>query len=189
MERNREERNQIWKAIGSGVVAGIAGTVVMTLAEKLEQRVTGRPSSYLPAQTAERLFGLRSLPDRRRNGRNLAMHFFNGVVGGVLRGLLARAGARGLSGMALFTAMRLAFDELMENATAVGAPPWTWPVDELAIDVLHKAVYAAVTGALADRMVRPIDRSQYPEIWETVARQSPYFGDKVRRAHATPARW
>jgi len=29
----------------------------------------------------------------------------------------------------------------------------TWPVDEQAIDLLHKAIYAFATGAVADRLV------------------------------------
>ena len=43
----------------------------------------------------------------------------------------------------------------LENATGAGAPPWTWPVDEQLIDLLHKATYAFVTGAVADRLVGP----------------------------------
>jgi hypothetical protein len=38
------------------------------------------------------------------------------------------------------------------NATGAGAPPWTWPVDEQAIDLAHKAVYAFTTGYLVDRL-------------------------------------
>jgi hypothetical protein len=34
----------------------------------------------------------------------------------------------------------------------VGAPPWTWPRDELLVDVAGKAMYAFVTGAVADRL-------------------------------------
>jgi hypothetical protein len=45
-------------------------------------------------------------------------------------------------------------DQTLENATGVGAPPWTWPVDEQVIDLLHKAIYAYATGAAADRLVK-----------------------------------
>ena len=31
-------------------------------------------------------------------------------------------------------------DQTLENATGVGAPPWTWPTDEQVIDLLHKAI-------------------------------------------------
>jgi hypothetical protein len=37
----------------------------------------------------------------------------------------------------------------------VGAPPATWPRDELVVDVLHKAIYSVVTGLVAERIVPP----------------------------------
>ena len=35
----------------------------------------------------------------------------------------------------------------------IGAPPWTWPVDEQVIELLHKGIYAFVTGMVVDRLV------------------------------------
>lgn len=72
------------RALWQGLVAGAAGVVAMTLAEKLEQRLTS--------------------------------------------------------------------DQILENATGVGAPPSTWPRRELAIDVLHKTTYGLATGAVADAL-------------------------------------
>jgi hypothetical protein len=66
---------------------------------------------------------------------------------------MAARGVRGPAGSFLFLNMRLLNDQTLENATGVGAPPWTWPVDEQAIDLLHKAVYAFATGAVADRLI------------------------------------
>jgi hypothetical protein len=53
------------------------------------------------------------------------------------------------------TVVRLAFDQTVENATGVGAPPTTWPRRERVIDVAHKAIYSVVAGAVADRLVAP----------------------------------
>jgi hypothetical protein len=55
--------------------------------------------------------------------------------------------------------LRLSFDQTIENATGAGAPPWTWPRDELLIDLSHKALYALVTGALSDALVTPVNSS------------------------------
>ena len=44
----------------------------------------------------------------------------------------------------MFMNARLLNDQSLENATGVGAPPWTWPKDEQVIDLLHKGVYAFV---------------------------------------------
>jgi prevent-host-death family protein len=48
-----------------GLVAGAVGVVTMTVAEKLEQRVGGRPDSEVPARTLARVLGR---PDGRRAG-------------------------------------------------------------------------------------------------------------------------
>jgi hypothetical protein len=137
-----------------GLLAGAAGVAAMTLAEKAEQAFTGRPNSYVPAHTLERLLGLPERPDSERLGLNWTMHWGQGIALGVARALMARQGVRGPVGSFLHLNLRLLNDQTLENATGVGAPPWTWPDDEQVIDLAHKAVYAFVTGAVADRLVR-----------------------------------
>ena len=56
-----------------GVLAGVAGVAAMTLAEKLEQAITGRPNSYVPAHTLERLLRLPARPDEERLWLNWTM--------------------------------------------------------------------------------------------------------------------
>ena len=139
--------------LARGLLAGAAGVAAMTLAEKVEQALTGRPNSYVPAHTLERLLGLPARPDRDRLGLNWAMHWGQGIALGAVRAWMAKRGFGGPFGSFLFLNLRLLNDQSLENATGVGAPPWTWPRDEQAIDIAHKAIYAFVTGAVADRLV------------------------------------
>lgn len=138
------------RALRQGLVAGLAGAVVMTVGEKVEQRLTGRPDSHVPARVLARLAGLPERPGSR--ALNLGMHFGQGAVMGVVRALMANAGLRGPLASAMFAVVRLTNDQVLENATGVGAPPQTWPRSELVVDVLHKAVYAFATGAVADAL-------------------------------------
>jgi len=108
----------------------------------------------VPAHTLERLLRLPARPDRERLGLNWAMHWGQGIALGAVRALMAQHGIRGPVGSFLPLNLRLLNDQTLENATKVGAPPWTWPVDEQVIDLLHKAIYAYVTGAAADRLVQ-----------------------------------
>jgi hypothetical protein len=124
---------------GKGLVAGAVGVAVMTLGEKVEQAFTHRPNSFVPAHTLERLLGLAITPDGQRRGFNLAMHWGQGIALGALRGVMAEGGLRGPWASAMFTVVRLTADQTQENITGVGAPPWTWPRNELLIDLLHKA--------------------------------------------------
>ncbi|MET7704907.1 hypothetical protein [Micromonospora sp. NPDC005413] len=112
----------------------------MTAAEKVEQRVTGRPDSYVPARVLARLVGLSESPQRQPRWQNLTMHYGQGALVGVLRSVMAQAGLRGPLASGMFTVLRLTSDQILENATGVGAPPQTWPHRELAIDVLHKSI-------------------------------------------------
>lgn len=141
------------KAIVNGLLAGTAGVAAMTLAEKVEQLITQRPDSYVPAHTLERLLRLPHKPDEERLGLNWTMHWGQGILLGIVRGLMAEKGLRGPVGSFLFMNLRLLNDQTLENATGVGAPPWTWPRDEQVIDLTHKGIYAFVTGAVADRLI------------------------------------
>ncbi len=62
------------EVLAYGLVAGAIGVAAMTLAEKLEQALTKRPNSYVPAHTLERLLGLPHKPDHERLLLNWAMH-------------------------------------------------------------------------------------------------------------------
>src|SRR4051812_35447974 len=137
-----------------GALAGLAGTAAMTLAEQVEQRVTSRPDSYVPGRTLTALVTRRRLPESARPLlRNHLMHWGTGAAVGALRGIWAASGLRGWRASAWHTSVRLATDQTLENATGVGSPPWTWSGRDQVVDVAGKAVYAAVTGAVADRLV------------------------------------
>src|SRR5690606_33563700 len=98
------------RSVRQGLVAGLVGTTVMTVAEKLEQQVTGRPSAYVPARVLERVVGLPDAPSHHTPGRNWAMHFGQGALVGIVRSLMANAGLRGPLASAKFAVVRLTTD-------------------------------------------------------------------------------
>jgi hypothetical protein len=138
-----------------GAAAGLVGVAAMTAAEKLEQAATHRPNSYVPARALLTLVGKKPSDDNTPAAWNHVMHWGTGAVLGALRGVWAATGIRGTQANAAHTAVRLAFDQTVENATGVGAPPSTWPSLERRVDVAHKAVYSFVTGLVADRWIAP----------------------------------
>ncbi len=140
------------RAVWEGLVAGGAGVLVMTVGEKVEQRLTRRPDSHVPARVLQRLTGMRERRGRQPVPVNWVMHFGQGIVLGVLRSVMAHAGLRGPWSSAKFAVVRVTNDQILENATGVGAPPQTWPRPELIVDLVHKTVYAFATGAVADAL-------------------------------------
>lgn len=95
------------RAVWQGLLSGAAGVVVMTLGEKAEQRLTGRPDSHVPARVLERLFGAAEQPRRQPLPVNWAKHFGQGALIGVLRSVMANEGLRGPVASAMFTVVRL----------------------------------------------------------------------------------
>jgi hypothetical protein len=144
-------------AVTRGFIAGLIGVATMTAAEKLEQMLNGRPNSFVPAHTLERLLGLPRRPDQERLWLNWTMHWGQGIVLGAVRGLMAACGLRGPVGSFLFLNLRLLNDQALENATGVGSP----------------AIYAFVTGAVADQLIAGPPRiSVHRKGWTAAEKQS-----------------
>jgi hypothetical protein len=145
----------VGRVVWQGALAGAVGAAVMTAGEKVEQALTRRPPSFVPARALLTLLGREPSDTDRPPGWNHAMHWTTGALLGALRGIWSATGLRGPLASGWHTAVRLAFDQTVENATGVGAPPTSWPRQEKLVDVLHKTVYSIVTGAVADRWIAP----------------------------------
>lgn len=143
-------------AAARGALCGLAGVAVMTAGEKVEQSLTGRVNSYVPARTLLTLLGGHPDDSPQSLTWNHLMHWGTGAVLGSLRGIWAVTGIRGPLANTKHTVVRLAFDQTLENATGVGAPPTSWPASEQLVDLTHKAVYSFATGFAADRWIKPL---------------------------------
>jgi hypothetical protein len=70
----------------------------------------------------------RDAHDHRYSDRlwmNWAMHWGQGIALGAVRAFMAEQSFRGPVGSFLFLNPRLLNDQILENTTGVGAPPWT----------------------------------------------------------------
>jgi hypothetical protein len=156
----RPRARELARASALGGAAGLVGVAVMSASEKIEQALTKRPDSFVPARVLLTLLGRHPGDDEQPPVWNHVMHWSTGALLGALRGVWSVTGIRGPLANTWHTATRLAFDQTMENATGVGAPPQSWPVEEQLVDVIHKAVYSIVTGIVADRWIAPVLESR-----------------------------
>ena len=99
------------QAAGIGAAAGLTGVAVMTAGEKLEQLLTSRPNSYVPARTLLTLLGQKPDDDARPPVWNHGMHWGTGAVLGALRGVWSVTGIRGPVANGTHTVVRLATDQ------------------------------------------------------------------------------
>lgn len=136
--------------LGRGVLAGLAGTAVMTAFQKLvEMPLTGRADSYAPAQFAERVLRVTPESAEARRRLNNVTHLALGGMWGAAYGAAAAAGLRGQRAVnAVFAGVYTA-DVLLNTALGLYQPS-RWTAKDWAIDVVDKYVQAQATGAVFD---------------------------------------
>lgn len=139
-------------AISKGMGAGLVGTAAMTASERVEMAVTGREASDVPGRVGAKLLGREPAPDAEMERLSTQVHWIHGILAGALRGVLDRAGITGPAASAAHFAAVGGGDASLYAALGIAPAPWDWDQDELAADVLHKGVYAAVTGVVYDAL-------------------------------------
>ncbi len=142
-------------AMGKGMAAGLVGTVAMTVSERLEMAVTGREASDVPGQVGAKLLRRHPKTDAEMQRLSTQVHWAHGVLGGALRGALDQAGVTGPAASVAHFAALWAGDAGLYAALDIAPAPWDWEPEELTTDILHKGVYAAVTGAVYDALPTP----------------------------------
>ncbi len=148
----RTTRPPITAALSRGVVAGLAGTAVMTAFQKfIEMPLTGRPDSYAPANFAEKVLPIDPPTGRRRTRLNYATHFALGTLWGSAYGVAARAGLSGPRAIAAVFGVVYSGDVLLNTALGLYRPR-TWSRQDWAVDTIDKLVQAAATGIVYDRV-------------------------------------
>ena len=135
------------------MAAGTVGTIAMTLSERLEMTISGRAASQVPGQVGAHLLpGKDPQTPSDVSQLNSPVHWAHGIGMGALRGVLDVAGLHGARASAAHFALLWTGDATLYRALGIADVPWRWDADEVAADVLHKGVYAAVTGTVYDAL-------------------------------------
>ena len=141
--------------VGLGILAGLAGTVVMTAFQELiEKPVTGRDDSYAPANFAEKVSGVHPTTKQGRKRLNWATHFALGGMWGSAYGVASYAGLCGPQAIAAVFATVYTSDVLLNVELGLYEPS-TWSGRDWTIDLTDKFVQAAATGVIFDQFLDP----------------------------------
>lgn len=144
---------ELLSSVGLGMLAGVVGTIAMTASERLEMSMSGREASQVPGQVGAHLLPGKDPKSPSEVSRlNSPVHWVHGIGMGVLRAALDAGGLRGPGASAAHFALVWGGDAALYRALGIADAPWEWDADELAADMLHKGVYAAVTGAVYDAL-------------------------------------
>ncbi|CAA9250288.1 MAG: hypothetical protein AVDCRST_MAG41-2045 [uncultured Corynebacteriales bacterium] len=141
--------------VGRGVLAGLAGTAVMTAFQRfVEMPLTGRGESYAPADFAEKLLPVSPATRKGRRRLNYSVHFALGGMWGTAYGIAAARGLRGQKAVNAVFAVVYTGDVVLNTALGL-YQPGRWTAKDWAIDVVDKYVQAQATGAVFDLALDP----------------------------------
>ena len=142
-------KTTLTRAMVLGMVAGAAGTVAMTITQRLEMSLSGRAPSTVPGQVGAHLVPGAD-PAAPGDVARLAgpVHWGHGIAMGAVRGVLDVTGLHGPAASATHFALVWGGDAALYDALGIADVPWRWSADELGADVLHEGVNADVTGAV-----------------------------------------
>lgn len=137
---------EFFEAVVWGLLAGLIGTIILTLSETIEMKVTGRKASMVPGQVGYRITG--NQPDNQRDLKRVStgVHWAHGIMLGAIFGLLSLLDLDPAIVTALFFGVVWLGDVSLYKVLGIAQWPWKWPGSELAIDLFNKGVYAAATG-------------------------------------------
>lgn len=138
--------------ITRGLFAGLVGTVVMTISETLEMKLSGRETSTVPGQVGSKLFAVSPQTEEEMAILSTRMHWGHGIAMGTVRALISVTGLKGLGATLTHFILLWSGDATLYAALGIAPPPWRWKPQELITDLFHKGVFAIAAGATYDRV-------------------------------------
>lgn len=148
MEDNRLEK--VGKAIGIGLMAGLAGTVAITLSQTIEMKLTKRPPSTTPIDAVSKVLDVEATSEANKQKASQEVHWTYGTGWGIARGLIALAGMQGWPATAAHFLAIWGTEQVMLPGLKLSPPITDEEPKSIGIDVLHHAVYALAAGLVYD---------------------------------------
>lgn len=134
--------------VGRGLVAGLAGTAVMTVIQMIEMKLAGNTPSETPAKAAEKVLDIESRSPRAEQRLSQLMHFAYGTGWGAVRAVLPRVTGRFATQSHLLIVWGTGLTML--PVLGLSPPVLQWSNAQIRRDFVHHAVYAYATGLVYD---------------------------------------
>lgn len=72
---------KLGNAIGRGLIAGLAGTLAITISQIIEMKITKRPPSFAPADAASKALSIEAATREEREKFSNEVHWTYGTTG------------------------------------------------------------------------------------------------------------
>lgn len=171
--------HRITSAIGRGLMAGLAGTAAITISTIIEMKLRKRPPSVAPAKVAGKVLGVRPRDEKGKSHFSNIIHWEYGTSWGTFLAVCEAIGARGTSATALHFAAVWGAALFMLPAADAAEPVTKWEPEDIAVDVMHHAIYVAICG-LVYTALAGLEEREMIEARPDIAEQSISY-EKDRR--------
>ena len=141
---------KVGTAIGIGLMAGLAGTIAMTISQMIEMKITGRKSSDTPANAVREVFDIKPVTEGKSKEVSNKVHWVYGTSLGLVRGTLSLFGLKGLIATSIHFITAWGAELLMLPALRVAPPVTKEKPKEILTDAGHHIVYAITAGIVFD---------------------------------------
>lgn len=140
-------------AIGVGLMAGLAGTISMTLCQMTEMKITGRKPSNTPANAVREVLDVKPVTESKSEEVSNEVHVAYGTSLGMIRGILGLAGLKGMIANSLHFLIIWGGEIFMLPSLRLAAPITHQNAKTVAIDVVHHLVYVSTAGCVYDAIM------------------------------------
>ncbi|HEY3874867.1 MAG TPA: hypothetical protein VGM92_05290 [Candidatus Kapabacteria bacterium] len=139
-----------FEAIGRSLIAGLAGTAAITLSTMIEAKLRGRPDSKTPSKVGGKVMGVQPRDPSGGKRFNQIVHWQYGTMWGLFLAVADELGLRGAPASAAHFSALWSTELVMLPAANAAEPITEWGAEEIAIDAMHHAIYAATAGMVYD---------------------------------------
>ena len=140
-------------AIGNGLIAGLAGTVAITLSQMIEMKITRRKPGTVPADAVRKVLDVQEASQEDKERFSQEVHWVYGTQWGAARGIISLFGLRGWPATLTHFAAVWGTAMIIEPSLEVAPPLKEWTAKQIVIDGIHHAVYAVVAGLVFDTLM------------------------------------
>jgi hypothetical protein len=139
-------KRKLGRVVGAGLLAGFAGTALMTVAQRIQMRLAHRPASRAPAKAVEKVFHIEVKDEHSEQRLATATHWSYGSGWGLVRALVRELGLGPASATLAQFALLWSTELTLLPRLKVAPPIGMWSKKEIAQDLALHGLYATTTG-------------------------------------------
>ncbi|HEY9533011.1 MAG TPA: hypothetical protein VIQ77_00675 [Mucilaginibacter sp.] len=143
---------KLGRAIGNGLLAGVAATAAITISQMIEMSISKRQPSEAPVKVVSETVGAKPAHEEDKEKLSHEIHWAYGSVWGISRGIIGLTGLRGFPAALVHFATVWGTSLIMLPHYKAAKPVNEREPQEITIDALHHAVYALTATVVYDAL-------------------------------------